>query len=867
MTLEELDVFLKERGIQVVGSIDSKTLFKEVLGIQEPSYQQTKQIEDSRSKITNLIQSSSEKLYQESSKLNYKNILSSVLGLPEESSTPPNLSLVNKEFLSKIEDLSNEITKNVEDIKNKSKKLSENIDDLNFTENKREPFNNTPENSNDNIKENKSSIPVDDTIKVTIEYPKEKPILDSKKETTENTKKSEKNDSTLNEIKNKLDRITNLLSAEKLESFATESKNSEKNRIYQNKQNDLLQSLLETNKSLLFSFNKYKQQTEDKYKQDEQDKKYSKTGDSGGLGILGLLGSLLGGTLLGPLGLVGGGLLGAGILKIFSPIKSLFGLIGRFGGKLIKLAGIFSLGAVALEAVYPLIQKVFSFITGKPVDENAKNPVTETLGMDEPGRRDNLFRAGMGYLAYRNLKKLWTDPNRSKTITDLGRKINTKQAVPFTDIKGAGRARQAVGAGVAKTYEATKDVAKSGYQKAIGIFKGSKPAVELTKAQQIAKTTAENIQRVKAAQDAKLAAQAAKLVPAISNAATATTAVKEAGMISKALSGIKSFGSGVAGKIAKMTFGTVATGVLGGLLRKIPIISGIYELYMAYKRFTEGDYKGMVLRLLSASSNLLYLLGPQMVFLQAPLSWWLDYLDESDQPKEGETFEDPDSVKDTQGTSGIKSTGNGINKAPPIPNPKSNKKENKNEKKDEKKDEEEKVPEIEIPPLKDLLTNEKLFWDSFNQVNKEEDKEEEQKEEKKDTSSELPPPRPSPLPAPRPSGTPPPASPSNIINDAGITPESVESPRNWIKLEPTPVKEPKNWVKLNPEPPKEPLSPVVVNPPAPVVQEPKESAPTQINAPTTNVINNNSTIKQTLDPIYQNRSYAPRKITARDYRQ
>jgi hypothetical protein len=471
------------------------------------------------------------------------------------------------------------------------------------------------------------------------------------------------------------------------------------------------------------------------------------------------------------------------------------------------------LGAIALEAVYPLIQKVFSFITGKPVEENSKNPVTgkpveensknpvtETLGLDEPGRRDTLFRTGIGVLALSNLRKLWKDPNRAKTITDLGRKINTKQSVPFTDIKGAGRARQAVGSGVAKTYEATKNVAKSGYQKAIGIFKGASPAVELTKAQQVAKTTAENIQRVKAAQDAKLAAQAAKLVPAISNAATATTAVKEAGILSKALSGIKTFGTGIAGKIGKMAFGTVATGVLGGILKRIPIISGIYELYMAYRRYTEGDYKGMVLRLLSASSNLLYLLGPQMVFLQMPLSWWLSYLDESDQPTE-KPFEDPN--LESGGMSGSANVSTEGNSTPAIPKDTNKKPEKKSDIKDKSE------PEKKLPTMNQLLTDEKAFFDAILS------------EEKTD--------------------------------EMGVPIEGLEQP--------------KKWVKLTPEPPKEPLSPVVVNPPVPIVQEPKETAPTQINAPTTNVINNNSTIKQTIDPVYQNRSYVPRKITARDYRQ
>jgi hypothetical protein len=120
-------------------------------------------------------------------------------------------------------------------------------------------------------------------------------------------------------------------------------------------------------------------------------------------------------------------------------------------------------------------------------------------------------------------------------------------------------------------------------------------------------------------------------------AARGTNAIKavaqSSGIMGTILRGIGSASSAVASKLGNLTkIGALfGRGALGTFLKRIPLFGGLYELGMAIKRGMDGDYKGMWLRLASASSNLLYLLGPEMAFIQIPLSMYLESLDEQDQ--------------------------------------------------------------------------------------------------------------------------------------------------------------------------------------------------------------------------------------------
>ena len=101
-------------------------------------------------------------------------------------------------------------------------------------------------------------------------------------------------------------------------------------------------------------------------------------------------------------------------------------------------------------------------------------------------------------------------------------------------------------------------------------------------------------------------------------AETATTVVKGGGMLSKAFASYSKL------------FTPFITGLGKGLLRKIPIIGAVFDLGIAWDQFSKGNNAQGIISLLSAASNLLYLLGPEMfpivLGIQAGLgilSWFL----------------------------------------------------------------------------------------------------------------------------------------------------------------------------------------------------------------------------------------------------
>ena len=595
MTLEELDSLIKENRIEVVKSLDSKTFLEEVLGIKKTSQENKRRIKSTQDSIPDVMAFASDQILKNAQDIDYSKVVKDYIGINYDDKESP-LSILKKQFLEKF---SEQISSNMEDAASASSEIkSKVLEDLTSTDNNIKSVEDVPPPTTETPKSNiEKVVPAKEAPKSNIE--KVVPTTEAPKD-KDSILKSEK-----------LDTIIKLLSPGSLRAGLKIDTNFELKRLYHEETTGILRKLLFVNREALLNAKNATEYSENMKK--------SKTAAG--------IGGLSDGS-----GTSGGGLL-TSILTFFIGARALGAIksIGtgalRLAPVLLKIASVLGLVYLGFEALKEPLKALTNKISvwlgyGDVFDMSKKKEGDDGKTVfSSGGASDEIFQASVGGLMASRAIRMFRDPDRAKTIRDAGRNINVKSSgVPFSP--GAGRSRQAVGRAAQSAYETSKTAITSRFKPPVP------PPSAATGKLDAFRQAVDAINKTK---EAKVANQAAKLVPDIAKSVTAT---KEAGVISKALTGIKGFASGIGGKIAKMTFGTVATGVLGGLLKRIPIISGIYELYMAYVRYKEGDYKGVALRLLSASSNLLYLLGPQMAFLQIPLSWYLSYLDESDQPTE-----------------------------------------------------------------------------------------------------------------------------------------------------------------------------------------------------------------------------------------
>lgn len=628
MTEKEALQFLQDKVTESIGSINPNTFLDKFIGIKEASSANKELIKTSQENTAKSVSELNSSIQKQLDGIDPEKIVNSILGINPDSENTKNISILNKEFLNEVDQVLTGIkAQNQETLDF----LSEANADLNAISNKTAKKINNFENADITNVDISSSA------------------NETRSKSAENSqKKSEpyNNSSSNKEQIERLDRIVKILSPDSLRSTFKVNQNFDNYRLRHEQQMDLMRKLLYVNQE------KSDDIVRKKKSEDTTNEEYRSTAAKSGGSFLT---TFLGGTLT---AIFGSKLLGMG--------RSLL----TFGGKVLKLGAVIGLATLAFEAFYPAIQKVVNTVSGwlgfgnilpdrKKNEETGKmeTPITGALGLDEPGKTDTIFRSSVGVLMANRAWKMWkgrNDPKQIKDIRNLGRNINVKKSTSIPFSGGAGRNRQAV-------MEKSSNAAKAIKDKTSSLFR--RPASSIPPAN----TVAENIKAIKAAKaakEAKLIADAAKLSPNLTSAINTATAAKEVGVVGRALNAVKSFGSGLAGKVAKVSFGTVATGVLGGLLKRIPILSGIYELWKAWERFEEGDYKGMALRLLSASSNLLYLLGPQMVFLQAPLSWWLDYLDESDN---NPTTEEPPKENISTPSAAGRSPRRNISKRPEFP--------------------------------------------------------------------------------------------------------------------------------------------------------------------------------------------------------
>lgn len=237
-----------------------------------------------------------------------------------------------------------------------------------------------------------------------------------------------------------------------------------------------------------------------------------------------------------------------------------------FFDNLLKLGSILSAAALSLGIVAEPLAKLVDNMFGTKL-ETIIQRIKGNIGLDE---RKILDIAKWSYLTFRGAK------NIKRTIGSL------------VTSGGREKLREAGAKSLAKTTPRWK---------AIGKIMAGKAKEEAAVAEQSAVAAAK-------------ANSAVKATGAVGE--TAITASKTTGMLSK-----------IASPAAKSLF----RGVTAGFLRKIPIIGAVIDLGIAWDSFSKGDTTGGIISLLSAATNLLYLLGPEMAPIVLLLQGGLTALD------------------------------------------------------------------------------------------------------------------------------------------------------------------------------------------------------------------------------------------------
>ncbi|NBO98665.1 MAG: hypothetical protein EBU90_00790 [Proteobacteria bacterium] len=124
----------------------------------------------------------------------------------------------------------------------------------------------------------------------------------------------------------------------------------------------------------------------------------------------------------------------------------------------------------------------------------------------------------------------------------------------------------------------------------------------------------------KAKEEAVIAEESAAAATRASSAVKATGAVGETAVKASKTAGLLS-------KITSPATTSLLRGITGGFLRKIPILGGLIDLGIAMDSFSKGDTTGGIISVLSAATNLLYLLGPEMAVVAIPIQMGLSALD------------------------------------------------------------------------------------------------------------------------------------------------------------------------------------------------------------------------------------------------
>lgn len=609
MSLEELDNFLKERGVTLEGSVKSADFLRMVLGVPEEyssndAYSKLR-ITNLREGFYNIFNSIVGNLRIESDNINYKELVNKILAVPEKA--PDSFikyddlreKILNKsvEVSEKIKASLDEVTEEsikmainpIAELEEKKKKLIESI----FSQVSNEGTKNLLQSlSNPRGKELAESIDGGEDLNKKISNRGEN--LSSPISYIFAEKLSQISDSFTAKVsesnlfsKNLVEKMDQIFSLQKEKITIDESKLSEiseKSGLSLATLKEFV-DLSESKKRETDRYSKelfYEDPTKRKFTLDEKSisdiifqlnlsrteetrliksiyetlddsgKKDKKSEDSG-----------LGGILL----MLGGGLM-TKLAALLGPI------IVKIGAVLLKIGAIVAAFGFLGKPLASLIDK----LTGTDYATAAVDVVMKATGLEKNGRLEldafkNIALLGAGAMGVGGvLSKLATPKGRSK-LMKYGRDLNKK-------------------------FAPRRDAVVSGAKKLLGI--GQKT------------TTA--------------AAGAASAGTAAASAANA--AAKSTSLLTRSVKALGDFSGKVGSSIKKFAFGKMATGVLGSIFRKIPLIGGLYELGMAWKRWEEGDYKGFALRLLSASTNLLYLLGPQMAIIQIPLSLLIDYFDQ-----------------------------------------------------------------------------------------------------------------------------------------------------------------------------------------------------------------------------------------------
>lgn len=264
----------------------------------------------------------------------------------------------------------------------------------------------------------------------------------------------------------------------------------------------------------------------------------------------------------------GGGFLSGVLGGLFSSIGSRFlkSSFGRFLGKFAKLGTIISGIAVGLGVAAKPLAQIADSIFGTKLG-TIVDRLRESTGMDQRKNIDTAKWSLLGFMGASNVLK-----TGGALLSSKGRRMFRQ--------------------------EGSKSLAKTGSRwSSIAKMMGSKAKQEVAASE-------------------KAAAAAAK----------ATNAIKATGAVGEAAAEVGKVG-GVLGKIAGSGGMSLIRGAMGSLLRKIPIIGGLVDLGMAWDSFSKGDTTGGIISVLSAATNLLYLLGPEMAVVAIPLQLGLSALD------------------------------------------------------------------------------------------------------------------------------------------------------------------------------------------------------------------------------------------------
>ena len=592
--MEELENFLKNQGISVAGSIDSKIFLELLLGASSTSKNIQDSFQNTHAEAANIAYKAKESLADEAKKTNYKELISKLLGISSENLDTTPLDVIRKEILSKSLEVSNEIKNSLDKINEET--IRKITNPLGFPENiqnnlvqRQENINKSDEvsdNNDNNSKSNNNSSnsaleKILERFDQLISNQSDKLTIDQSKLFTIAEKTGLSLDVMMDFYKKSIEK------KQQIDPFSKE--------LYKKDPYGNLKVTLDP-KSLSEIFNSLKINAKDQQKilqaidetLNQSDKKLKEISDK-------------------PSGSGGGGMALAGLagLGITVGLLAIVGTFARFIlRKLILPLSSFSLAiggaGLALGFFGESIGKYIDKLTGTKVASDAIDVASSAMGVDKPGGMDfykNLFLyggLGVGSLGAFLMKK-----RAGKRAVAVGSQITKKVAPRWA----------AIGSGVSK-------VASSAGSAILNIL----PKGLVTRS-------------------AALAGSVAALATRGTNAIKAVA--QSSSIMGTILRGIGSASSAVASKLGNLTkIGALfGRGALGTFLKRIPLFGGLYELGMAIKRGMDGDYKGMWLRLASASSNLLYLLGPEMAFIQIPLSMYLDSLDEQDQESKQQASE------------------------------------------------------------------------------------------------------------------------------------------------------------------------------------------------------------------------------------